>query len=142
MANRPIWPTQPIHDASDVPLSSNPGTLPGMADTVGNWFQLLVFEKIVKTVVNFQVVETTVPVQFQGVVYTEPGRQLIMHPNGQRLWKRKTIVCWPTVLLAPDDVVKYEGIQYRVMMSTDYKEYGFMEMALVQDYNGSGPTGG
>lgn len=142
MANNPIWPVQPLHDAADVPLSSNPGTLPNMADTIANWFQLLVFEKIVKTVVGFAVQETTTPVQFQGVVYTEPKRKLIMAPDGQRLWKVKTVVCWPSAPIGPDDVVLYENVQYRVLASADYKQYGFMSYDLVQDYTGAGPVTG
>jgi hypothetical protein len=142
MANNPIWPVQPVWNANEVPLSSNPGTLPNVADTVANWFQLLVFEKIVKTVVNFQVVETTTPVQFQGVVITDPKRSLVMNTNGQRMWKVKSLFCWPSVLLAPDDVVKYENVQYRVMAGADYKQYGLFEYWLTQDYTGSGPIGG
>jgi hypothetical protein len=140
MANNPIWPTQPLHNASEVPLSNNPGTLPNMSNVIAGWFQLVVMEKIVKTINNFQVVETTVPIQFQGVVFTEPTRNLAMMPNGQRMWKVKKLVCWPTVLLAPDDVVLYEQQQYRVMMTGDYKQYGIMEYALLQDYTGGGPT--
>lgn len=140
MPNNPIWPVQPLHNASSVPLSANPGTLPNMADTVANWFQLLVFEKIVKTIVNFKVVETTTPVQFQGVVITDPKRKLVMAPNGQRVWKVKSVFCWPTILLAPDDVVLYETVQYRVMAGGDYKQYGIMEYWLAEDYTGSGPV--
>lgn len=140
MAFNTIWPVGPIHSASSVPLQQNPGTLPNMADTVANWFQLVVMDKITKTIVNFQVVETTAPLQFQGVVITAPQRKLVMAANGQRLWKVKSIFCWPTVLLAPDDVILYENIQYRIMAGADYKQYGYMEYWLVQDYTGSGPS--
>lgn len=140
MPNNLIWPTQPIHNAKDVPLSSNPGTLPSVADDIMNWFQLLIMEKITKTIVNFQVVETTTPVQFQGVVTTEPKRTVKMSSNGQRLWKVKTLYCLPTVPVAPDDVVTYEGIQYRVGSSIDFKQYGLVVYDLLQDYTGSGPT--
>lgn len=140
MPNRPIWPVGPLHNASDVPLSSNPGTLPNMSDAVGNWFQLTVFEKVVKTIVNFVVVETTVPVEFQGVVQTFTPRQLMMKPEGQRRWKWKSVFCYPNVPLSPDDVIIYEGIQYRVMASNDFKQYGYWEFHIQSDYTGSGPT--
>lgn len=137
-----IWPTQPIHNASDVTLQSNPGTLPNFSDAVGNWFQLLKFEQVVKTIVNFVVVETTTPIQFQGFVQTFTPRQLMMKPEGQRLWKWKQILCWPGVPLKPDDVIRYEDIQYRVMESIDFKQYGYHEYHIVEDYVNSGPTGG
>lgn len=139
MANRPIWPVKPLHDAADVPLSSNPGTLPNMSDDVGTWFQLLVFDQIVKTVTNFRVIETTVPIQFQGVVQVFTPRQLMMKPEGQRLWKWSSIHCYPTVSLKPDDVIVYQGIQYRVMAELDYIQYGYKEYHIIQDYTGSGP---
>lgn len=140
MANRPIWPVQPIHDAADVPLSSNPGTLPNFSDAVGNWFQLLVFEKVLKQIINFVVVESTTPVLFQGYVQTFTPRQLKMKPIGQREWKWKQILCYPNVPIGPDDVVIYEGIQYRVMESIDWKQYGYWEYHIQSDYTGSGPT--
>lgn len=135
-----IWPVGPLHSAKDVGLQSNPGTLPNMADTISNWFQLLVMERLVKTVVNFQVVETTTPIQFQGVVVPEPSRKLIMAPNGQRVWKSKTLYCYPNVPVAPDDVVLYENIQYRVLAGQDFKEYGYRSYILVQDFTGAGPV--
>ena len=140
MANNPIWPAQPIHDAANVPLSSNPGTLPNMSDAVSNWFQLLNFQQIVKQVINFVVVESTIPILFQGIVITFTPRQLTMKPEGQRLWKWKQVICWPGVPLKPDDVILYENIQYRVMASIDFKQYGYWEFHIVEDYTGSGPT--
>lgn len=135
-----IWPVSPLHNASTVPLSSNPGTLPNMSDTVANWFQLCVFERVIKTIVNFQVVETTTPVQFQGVVMTEPKRKLVQDAHGQRRWRTKTVYAWPTLQLAPDDVVIYDNVQYRVGATLDYKQYGYIGYELMEDYIGSGPT--
>lgn len=139
MTNRPIWPAGPLHSACNVPLSSNPGVLPNMSDTVSNLFQLLVFEKVVKTIVNFEVVETTVPVQFQGFIAIEPKRKLVQDAHGQRRWKTKVVYTWPTVQLSPDDVMLYEGQQYRVGATMDFKQYGFCGYELLEDYHGSGP---
>lgn len=112
-----------------------------MSDTVANLFQLLIFEKIVKVVdATYQVIETMAPVQFQGVVMTLPTRKLVMRSQGQRRWKVKQLYCWPNVPLTPDDVVKYEGVQYRVGETEDFKQYGYFGFGLLQDYTGSGPT--
>lgn len=141
MANDPIWPVQPLHNAADVPLSDNPGTLPNLSDALSNWFQPLYFEKVVKQVANFVLAESTIPMQFQGIVIPEP-RNLVMASNGQRYWSSKRLFCWPGVELVPDDVVVYEQIQYRVLSRQNYRQYGYIEYVLVQDYTGSGPTGG
>ena len=141
MPNPPIWPVQPLHDAADVPLSKNPGTLPNMSDVIGNWFQLLTFDKVIKTIVNFNVVETTTPLMFQGVFQPFTKQKLMMKPEGQRLWKWFMVHAWPTLILNPDDVIiDQSGTQYRVMEKNDLKEYGFVEYDLVQDYTGSGPA--
>lgn len=139
MANPPIWPTQPIHDAKDVGLGENPGTLPNMSGDIANWFQLIVMEKITKTLVNFVVTETSTQVHFQGIVQPLGTRALAMKPEGQRAWKWKQIICWPNVPLAPDDVIVYEGIQYRVMETIDWKQHGFRIYHIQSDFTGSGP---
>lgn len=142
MSGSTIWPVQPIHNACSVPLSANPGTLPNLAVGISNWFSLVIMEKITKTITNFQVVETTSPVNFQGLVYTLTPRQLMMKPYEQRAWKWKGVYCYPSAILKPDDVLLYEGQQYRVMATYDWKQYGFIEYHIQSDYVGSGPTGG
>jgi hypothetical protein len=137
-----IWAVQPLFNASSVPLDQTPGTLPNMADTVAGWFQLCYFEQVVKTIVNFQVVETTTPLQFQGVITPASPRQLAMRPEGQRKWKWLDVHAWPTLQLSPDDVVVYQGLQYRVWSKLDFTQYGYVKYSLVNDYTGSGPAGG
>jgi hypothetical protein len=112
-----------------------------MADTIMNWFQLLTFEQVVKSVVNFQVIETTVPLKFEGVKQALPAQKLWMKPEGQRLWKWYTIHALPTIQLKPDDVIiDQSGMQFRVMERFDFKEYGMVELHIIEDYTGSGPT--
>lgn len=143
MASPPnIWPVQPIFNANSVPLSENNGTNPNMADTIMNWFQLLTFEKITKTIdATFQVVETTTPLEFQGVLQPFNPRQLMMKPEGQRRWRWYTIHALPVLQLFPDDVlVDQKGIQYRIKDKLNYERYGYCEYHAIEDYTGSGPT--
>jgi hypothetical protein len=140
MPNPPIWPTQPIPNAKDTNLGQNPGTLPDMSGDIANWFQLIVMERITKAVVNFVVQETTEPVLFQGIVQPFSANQLSMKPEGQRAWKWLKIICWANVPLVPDDVVVYEGVQYRVIDLYDWKQYGFREYNIQSDFTGSGPS--
>ena len=138
-----IWPVQPIFNANAVTLDKIPGTLPVVSDVIANWFQLLTFEHITKTTINFQVVETTTPMQFQGVVQPFTAQQLSIKPEGERSWKWYTIHAWPALSLVPDDVlVDQSGTQYRIMEKFDFKEYGYVLYHAVQDYSGSGPITG
>lgn len=136
-----IWPTQPIWNAANVTLDKQPGSMPNVADTLSNYLQLLTVERVTKTVINFNVVETTAPQSFQGVIAPFPSQELKMKPINQRAWSWKKIFAYPSITLIPDDVVKdQQGVQYRVMKRDDFTQYGYISYDCVQDYSGSGPT--
>lgn len=129
----------PIFNAKDRPLSANTGTLPDMSGALLNWLQPMTFTLITKTVVNFKVVETPTMVDFQGVWQPFTAQQLMMKPEGQRRWLWFTCHALIGLILKPDEVVTYQGVQYRVMAKLDYKEYNYVEYHLVNDFSGSGP---
>lgn len=125
-----------IFSASSVPLNQNPGSLPNMQDALTDWFQPLYFTQIVKTVVNFQVVETPTITQFMGVRQPFSAQQLMMRPEGQREWRWEMIHCYPSLVLRPDDIITFNNVNYRVMHKWDYTEYGYIQYDIVQDYEG------
>lgn len=131
--------SQIVFNASAVPLTSNPGTLPNMGGAMLDYFQPMVFTNVAKSVVGFQNVETPTTVNFQGVWQPFTDQQLNMRPEGQRQWLWFTLHADPSLALMPDDVLDYLNVQYRVMMKRDYTEYGYIEYHLVNDYTGSGP---
>lgn len=129
-----------ITNAGDSRLFQNPGTLPDMSTTLLEWFQPMIFKQIVKSVVDFQNVETPTDINFQGVMQPLTEQQLRMKPEGQRSWKWNLLHAEPGLPLKPDDAITYQGQQYRVMSKKDYTQYGYTEYHLVQDYTGSGPS--
>lgn len=129
----------PILNANTIPLNQNSGTVPDVSDAMLDWFQPLTFTSIVKTVVNFQVVETPTNVSFLGVWQPFTARQLLLKPEGQRAWSWFTCHAQPELVLKADEVVTYLGVQYRVKEQTDYRLYGYVEYHLIQDYTGAGP---
>lgn len=130
----------PIFNAADVTLDQNTGTLPNMGDALLNWFQPMTFSVVTKTVSGFDVVETKADVSFQGVWQPLSANQLQLKPEGQRSWQWFRVHASPGLSLINDDVVTYQGIQYRVMAKYDFLIYGFNEYHLVNDYTGSGPA--
>lgn len=126
-----------IHNAKDTLLTANPGTLPNVQDAMADWFQQLSFTTIVKTVVNFEVVETLTTVAFYGVRQPFTAQQLMMKPEGQREWKWETIHAYPDLILRPDDIITFESVSYRVMEKLDWKEYGYVQYNIVQNYTGA-----
>jgi hypothetical protein len=123
-----------IRNASSIPLSANPGTLPDVSGALADWFQPLTFTQIVKTVVNYQAVETETSTTFMGVRQPFSAQQLLMRPEGQRKWKWETIHAYPDLTLDVDDIITFSGVKYRVMQKSNWAEYGYVEYAIVEDY--------
>lgn len=128
-----------LKNAASIPLDQQSGSLPQVSDALYSWFQNMTFTTIVKTVVNFQVVETPTVLVTMGVKQPFTPEMLLIKPEGQRSWIWSTVHCLPNIELKPDDVITYLNIQYRVMQKLDWHEYGFYEYHLVEDYTGSGP---
>lgn len=125
---------QPIFNAGDRKLTQNPGTLPNMQSAVLDYFQPMMFTRIVKTVENFNVVEKPASYYFQGVRQPFTKQQLMMKPEGQRSWKWEMIHALPSLILNPDDIINFNNVTYRVMGKLDYAEYGYLQYEIVQDY--------
>lgn len=132
--------SQPIFNAGDQPLNFNSGTVPDVSGAMLNWFQPLTFTTIVKTVINFQVVETPTDVTYLGVWQPFTEKQIMYKPEGQRAWSWYWLHAEPGLILKPDDVVTYLGVQFRVRSQKDYRLYGYVEYQLTEDYIGSGPA--
>lgn len=126
-----------IIDGKDTPLNKNPNTLPNMSETLFSWFQEMTFSKLEKTVVNFQNVEVKTSFTTKGVKQPMAPEAIQMKPEGQRSWKWVTIHCLPDLILKTDELVIYLDVQYRVKEKLDYKEYGYLEYHLVEDYDGT-----
>lgn len=126
-------------NAKDIPLNSNSGTLPDVSAGLLNWFQKMVFTKIVKTVENFRTIETATDISFQGVWQAANPENLKMMPNANTSWSWFQLHAEPSLVLVTDEVVKYLGKSYRVMSKLDHSKYGYVEYMLIEDYTGSGP---
>jgi len=128
-----------INNAKDVPLNTNTGTLPDMADTLMDWFQPLVFGLITKTVSAFQLIETVTDINFHGIIQPLSGKQIAMKPEGQRQWNWIMVHSDLRLSLQIDDVVIFLGEQYRVQNKKNYSLYKYQYYELVQDYLNAGP---
>lgn len=128
-----------IGNGSSIPLNASAGSVPDMSTALYNWMQPMTFSKIVKTIVDFQVVETPTVISFQGVWQPFSPQMLAMKPEGQRQWKWFMLHSPIALSLSPDEVVTYLGTQFRVMSTLDYKLYGYFQYELVDDFTGSDP---
>lgn len=130
----------PISNGSVRPLFARAGTVPDVSGALQDYFQAMTFERVTKTVMAGQVVETGVPYTFQGIIQPFTERQLLFKPEGQRAWTWFTLHADPVLSLQVDEVVIYKGKQTRVMARKDFFLYSYVEYHLVQDWTGSDPT--
>lgn len=124
----------PIQNAADQLLSANPGTLPNVASALADWFQKTTFISLQKTVVNHENVETETARTYFGVRQPLKGQDLMMKPSEQRAWRWEMIHAYPDLILKPDEIIKFGNVRYRVMSKKDWKEYGYVEYHIVEDY--------
>jgi hypothetical protein len=134
-----------IANGKNVPLNVRTGTIPNLGGALKSWYQPMVFTKIVKTTVAFQLEETPTNINFRGLVEPLSGRRLDMKPEGQRSWNWIKVIAEgsPSASLLSlniDEVISFLGTQYRVMAKRNYSLYGFIEFELAEDYTGSGPN--
>lgn len=129
-----------IANGKNTPLNLRQGTVPDVSGALTDWYQTMSFNKVVKTTVGFQVVETMTPVTFEGVWQPFTERQLLLKLEGQRAWSWFDLYAQPPLTLQVDDVVVWNGKQTRVMSRKDFGLYGYVNYHLVQDWTGSGPS--
>ena len=121
------------------PNPTGPAPLPNMSNTLNSWFKKMTFTVVEKIVINFQIIEEGTEYNFMGVWQPFTSQQLMMKTEGQRSWKWFKVHAQTKLILAPDMVIEYSDAQYRVMSKSDYKEYGYVEYDLVEDFTGAGP---
>lgn len=123
-----------IGQGKNVPLNANPGGLPNVSEALLDYFRQLTFTTIVKTVSNNQLLETPTSVVFMGTRQPLSPAKVAMKPEGQRTWRFEQIHAFPSLQLSPDDQITFGTTLYRVMAKLDYKEYGYVEYHITQDY--------
>lgn len=128
-----------IANGKNVPLTVQTGTVPNMGGALLDWFQPMVFVRVTKTDIGYQVSETAEQLRFQGVIQPLSGKRMMLKPEGQRGWNWQLLHASPSLTLDIDEVVLYLGVQTRIMSRKDYLIYGFVEYEIVQDWEGAGP---
>lgn len=132
-------PNATIKNGRDTPVNFQTGTVPDVSGSLKDYFQLMSFTLVAKSVVAFEAVETPTVINFWGVIQPFKPRELMLLPEGQRSWTWYTLHADPVLELQTDDVVIWNGTQMRVMAKHDYILYGYVDYSLVEDWTGSGP---
>jgi hypothetical protein len=123
-----------IFNANSKTLDQMAMTLPDLQDALMGWFQNIVFTRIKKETVNFQVVETFTEIAFRGVVENVSPSNLDMKQEGQRRWEYISVWSTPDLELSIDDRFKYQNKNYRVLQKNDWSAYGYVQYECTEDY--------
>lgn len=108
--------------------------LPNLANAVRAWVQPFTFERISKTIVNYQMVETKTTVSFQGVVAPLKQTDLEVKPEGQRQWRWLEVHSTIDLSLALDDKLIWKNVTYRVMAAQTWDDYGYYKYELAEAF--------
>ena len=128
-----------INNASNILLNQQSGTMPDCSTALDDWYQPMTFGVITKIVIDFQLVESVVEIQFMGVWQPLTGRKLDMRSEGQRKWSQWMLHSQLALDLKIDDIIIYLGIQYRVIVKKKYVLEQYQYYELVEDYIDAGP---
>jgi hypothetical protein len=123
-----------ISNGSSKNIYQTTPSLPNVSEALQGWFQYVNFSKVVKRVVNYDLFEEEIPINFYGVVEPQSAQRIEMKPEGQRKWLYQTVWALPSLILTIDDVVIYNAIRYRVTSKNDWKNYGYVTYDLTQDF--------
>lgn len=123
-----------IFNANARTLDKITPNVPNVQDTLNDWFQTIVFTRIKKETINFQVVETLTEIAFRGVVENIAPSELDMMPEGQRRWEYISVWATPELELNIDDRFKYQSKNYRVTKKNDWSVYGYVQYECTEDY--------
>lgn len=127
-----------IINASTLPFAQT-SQMPNMASTLYSWLIPMTIGVVVKVQNGFMIRETTVEKKFYGVWQPLDVSHLQVKEEGQRHWNWYWIHSTTDLQLSPDDIVVFEGKQYRVMGDKNFKLNGFFEYELIEDFTGAGP---
>ena len=123
-----------IINAKKYKIGQNSSDLPDVSDGVSCFMQPTTVEIIRKEQVDGYTQEEKTCVKTMAVRQPYSAEQLAIRPEGQRSWKWHTIHCLPNLILKTDDIVNIHGIHYRIMQKTDWKDYGYIQYEVVEDY--------
>jgi len=109
--------------------------VPNVADVVEGWLSYMKAKKIAKQVINGDVEETEVPVNFQGMIQVLSPYELSIKPEGERSWNWINMFC-DYANFKVDDKFIYNDTTYRVMKKHFWQDlgYGYYQYECIRDY--------
>lgn len=129
-----------IFNAGAQTIGQGLGPTPNMRSTLAGWVRELSLSRVVKTAVDFEIVEREVAIPGAGVWQPLSNARLAIKPEGQRSWRWFMIHATTDLKLNTDDVFTRAGTKYRVMANGEWDDNGFRLYEVVNDYDSRAST--
>lgn len=123
-----------IINGKDADLGVASSALPYVGTALYGLLQPMTFTTIAKSVYQGLVTELQTNVSVRCSRQPFSPQRLALKPEGQRAWRWELLFADPSLVLSPDDRVIFGGRPYRVMAKYDYKEYGYVQYEIAEDF--------
>lgn len=110
-------------------------TLPQFDNVVEQFLQPMSVGVIEKQMIDGYLTEIILKKKIMAVRTPLTTKDLIIKPEGQRGWSWERLVTTSDVIFNLDDRIYFDQTKYRVMARAAYKEYGFLEYHITQDFD-------
>jgi len=108
--------------------------IPKIQFALNGWESPITLIKITQAKVDFEVVNTQEQISFQGVIQPLNAEALKIGPLEMRSWEWLMIHTRINIELQTNDLIEYNGNQYKVMFEKNYSLNNYYEYHLVKNY--------
>ena len=109
-------------------------SLPKIQFALNCWESPIDMIKITQSNVDGDLVNTEEVISFRGVIQPLTGEALRIKPLEMRSWEWLMVHTRINIELQTNDLIEYEGKQYKVMFEKDYSLNNYFEYHLVKNY--------
>ena len=106
---------------------------PGMFDEFGDWTEPAQFLLVTTTVVNFEDMENADTRPIDLIMYPMSPQRVASKPEGQRAWRFQLGLSDEDMKIG-DIIIGPDKVKYRVMGKNAWRQAGYSEYELTQDY--------
>lgn len=112
--------------------------MPQMSAAFSGWKSRLTFEKITQTVVDGWVQQHATTITINGVWQPQSPEDIKLKPEGQWSWSWFMLHIEGTDnSFQTNDRLIFRGVQYKVMAKRDYTLNNYVQLELIEDFQGS-----
>lgn len=109
-------------------------SIPHIQFALNCWESPITLVKVTQSQVDYETVNTEEEITFKGVVQPLTAEALQIKPLEMRSWEWLMIHTRTSAEISTNDLIRYNGKDYKVMFEKDYSLNGYFEYHLVKDY--------